>query len=192
MASQPTAAFVLKQIEERGGWDVAVFERVANAETQTAIAQSYGISQGFLSRLIHKDPERIRAFLEAKKLAATLYAEDAMSIADNVPADRDEISKARERISVRRWLASSWDREQYGEVQSDINVNVLNLGEIHLEALRHRIVEAPRPLGLPSETTDTDDDDDGAPALIKKAERLIQPPALRGGRLAFVNGRRPS
>ncbi len=90
MTSKPTEAFVLKQIEELGGWDLAVFERVANAETQTAIAESYGISQGFLSRLIHKDPDRIRAFREAKKVAATLYAEEAMSIADNVPADRDE------------------------------------------------------------------------------------------------------
>jgi hypothetical protein len=166
MASKPTEAFVLRQIEELGGWDVAVFERVANTETQTAIAQSYGISQGFLSRLIHKDPERIRAFREAKKLAATLYAEEAMSIADHVPADRDEISKARERINVRRWMASAWDRETFGEEKGDVNVNVLNLADLHLDALRHRVTESPRPLELPPGTND--DDDGGAPALIEK------------------------
>lgn len=99
----------------------------------------------------------MRGFREAKKQAATHYAEQAVQIVDDVREDRDAIAKAREMSHVRRWLAGAWDRELYGEAQSDINVNVLNMADAHLDALRHRVVETPRPLGLPADTTDTDD-----------------------------------
>ncbi len=88
----------MQQIEQLGGWEAAVFERVANAETQAAIAQSYGISQVFLSRLIKKDAEWTRAFREAKKAAATHYAEEAMS---SLRANDPDVRTARRLHSCR-------------------------------------------------------------------------------------------
>jgi hypothetical protein len=83
----------------------------------------------------------------------------------NVKENRDAIGKVREQASHNRWEASKWDREIFGEDRGDVNVNVVNLGQMHLDALRHRIVEskwpgllAPKPED-PSELTPPDEDE---------------------------------
>jgi len=48
-----------------------------------------------------------------------------------------------------RWEASKWDRQLFGEDKGD--VNVLNFAQMHIEALRHRMVERTQPLGQPPE-----------------------------------------
>ncbi len=142
MASQPVKQQLLDDIDVNG-WD-AVFERVASGESQTSIAKSFGVSQGFFSRVMNLDPARTRAFREAKRQAATYYAERAMDLADNVEPKRDAIAKVREQIGVLKWLATAGDREQYGDAMPGVNIS-LNVGELHLAALRHRIVEGTRP-----------------------------------------------
>jgi terminase small subunit-like protein len=166
MAGTPIQNNLLADIEAVGGWDT-VFERIASGETQTAIAKSFGVSQGFFSRVIHLDLARAQAFRDAKRQAATHYAEQAMALADGVEPDRDQVAKVREQVSVRKWLAASWDRPQYGEAQPDINVNVLNLGQLHLEALRHRSVDEspqlpPERPALPDEDTTFGDGGSGS------------------------------
>jgi len=163
VAAQPIKRQLLADIDAAGGWD-AIWERVASGESQTAIARSFGVSQGFFSRVIHLDDARARDFRGAKRLAATEYAEEAKDIVDNAPLDRDAISKAREQASVRRWLASCFDRDQFGEAAPDVNVTVNTIEHLHLDALRHRMVETPRPLGLPR-GTDDDDGEDAVPTL---------------------------
>lgn len=157
MAGKPIEDWLLKTIDAQGGWDT-IWERVSEGESQSAIASTFkrpdtgkGLSQGFFARVLHLDPERTRAFWAAKKVAATGYAEEAADILDNVPVDRDHISKARERASHRRWMAGAFDRDRYGEKGGDVNVNVLNVADMHLDSLRHRMVEAPRPAFLPPE-----------------------------------------
>lgn len=49
MASNPIQRKLLADIDAAGGW-AAIWERVASGETQTAIAASFGVSQGFFSR----------------------------------------------------------------------------------------------------------------------------------------------
>ena len=65
----------------------------------------------------------------------------------HVKENRDAIAKVREQASHARWEASKWDRELFDEDKGDVNVNVLNIAQWHIDALRHRIVEASRPLG---------------------------------------------
>jgi len=50
MPGKPIEAQLCADIEAAGGWE-SIWDRVANGETQTAIAESLGISQGFLSRV---------------------------------------------------------------------------------------------------------------------------------------------
>jgi hypothetical protein len=152
MPGKPIEEHLLKTIEDTGGWE-AIWDRVAQGESQASIAASFkrpdngqGLSRGFFSRVMNLDPARATAFWNAKKLAATEYAEEAKDLVDNVPVDRDAISKAREQANHRRWLAMACDRDRYGEKGPDINVTVNNVAELHLSALRHRMVEASRSL----------------------------------------------
>jgi len=148
MAGKPIEAELLAAIEEQGGWPV-IWERVASGESQTTIAASFGRSQGFLSRLVHADPARVRAFREAKRLWAITLIEHTGELVKNVKENRDAIAKVREQASHARWEASKWDRELFGEDKSDVNVNVLNIAQWHIDALRHRIIDAPRPPANP-------------------------------------------
>jgi len=157
MAAKPIQRNLLKQIADAGGWE-AIWERVAQGESQASIARSFKrpdtgqpISRGFFCRVLHLDPEREQAFWAAKKLAATELIEAAKDLIDNVPVDRDHIAKVREQANHYRFMAMSGDRDRYGEKGPDINVNVLSVNELHVNALRHRVVEAARPIpGLPT------------------------------------------
>jgi hypothetical protein len=135
---------LLADIEASGGWD-AIWERVASGETQTSIAAGLNVTQGMFARVLHSDPERTRAFREAKRQWATALIEQTGELVKNVQESRDAIGKVREQASHNRWEASKWDREIFGEDKGDVQVNVVNLGQMHLDALRHRIVEASRP-----------------------------------------------
>ena len=67
MPGKPIEAQLYANIEAAGGWE-RIWDRVANGETQTAIAEGFGISQGFLSRVIHLDPARVRAIPSTKRI----------------------------------------------------------------------------------------------------------------------------
>src|SRR2546422_4046358 len=163
MAATPIKQKLLGDIEQAGGWE-QLFERVASGESQTAIAASLGVSQGFLSRVIHLDAERVRAFREAKRLWAITLVERTGELVNNVKESRDSIAKVREVAAHNRWEASKWDRELFGEDKGDVNVNVLNIAQMHIDALRHRMVESTRPLGQlpepPEERLESDFADD--------------------------------
>ena len=145
MPGKPIEAQLYADIEAAGGWE-RIWDRVANGETQTAIAEGFGISQGFLSRVIHLDPARVRAFREAKRRYAVTLVEHTGELVKQVKENRDAIAKVREQASHARWEASKWDRELFGEDKGDVNVNVTNIAALHVDALRHRVVEARRPL----------------------------------------------
>src|SRR2546425_1002716 len=109
MAANPIKQKLLGDIEQAGGWE-KVFERVASGESQTAIAASLGVSQGFFSRVIHLDAERVRAFREAKRLWAITLVERTADLVNNVKENRDSIAKVREVAAHARWEAGKWDR----------------------------------------------------------------------------------
>src|SRR5439155_1832667 len=88
----------------------------------------------------------VRAFREAKRRYAVTLVEHTGELVKQVKENRDAIAKVREQASHARWEASKWDRELFGEDKGDVNVNVLNLAQMHIDALRHRIIDAPRPL----------------------------------------------
>ena len=145
MAANPIKQKLLADIEQAGGWE-KLFERVASGESQTAIAASFAVTQGFLSRVTHLDAERVRAFPEAKRLWAITLVERTGDLVNNVKENRDSIAKVREVAAHARWEPSKWDRELFGEDKGDVNVNVLNIAQLHADALRHRIADASPPL----------------------------------------------
>ena len=63
-----------------------------------------------------------------------------MQIADEVPADREQIAKAKLRVDTRLWAAERWNRDELGkapEVALQLNINAL-----HLDAMRVQRIPA--------------------------------------------------
>lgn len=78
------------------------------------------------------------ALAHARRAAAAILAEDVLSIADDVdpegPSGSARVSKARERIGARRWLAGCLDRATYGDaLKVDASVKVTL--DVNLSAL---------------------------------------------------------
>ena len=140
------------------GTDLGARRRRRN---QTSLAKSFAVTQGFFSRVMHKDPLRVVAFREAKKQAATYYAERQQDVIDEAPVERDAIAKAREQAGALRWSAKAWDRERFGDPVPGIDVT-FNVGQLHLDALRHRAAPQALPEPEPLELPPAADEDDGS------------------------------
>lgn len=150
MAAKPIERYVKKQIADQGGWP-RILERIASGETIAKVStdlkrpDGQPISRRFLSMLLHADPERSKAVLEARKEGASALVDDALRVVDQAKLDRDGIAQARVQADVRLRVAAMLDRDQYGERKQDVHVQV-NVANIHLDALRHRMIENSRPL----------------------------------------------
>ena len=147
MAGTPFKRALFKKIKEQGGW-TWVFERIASGDTVLAIATDLGCSRSFLNGLLRTDPKRREIYEAARKESAEALIEKSALEADNVGADRDEIQRARLRIEERRYRAGVYDREQFGEQTKSVGGVVVNIGQLHLDALRQRILPAPAPAPL--------------------------------------------
>ncbi len=136
MAGTPIANRLAKRLERDGGIET-LCDRVSGAETLTEIAVEYGIHRATLMRWINKVEERRLAYDRAKAESADTLVEEAGKILDDAPTETGpEIQKAKSRAEHRRWLAGKRDREQYGE-DAKLAVGVhLDLGDLHLSALR--------------------------------------------------------
>jgi len=142
MASQPFKRAFEVQVRQRGGWE-AILDRVRAGESITNIAKDYGCSRPWLARQLNRLGRR-EALAGAKKEAGEAHAERATEIADTVPESRDAVAKARLQVETHRWMAAARDREQFGDAVPDVNVT-MTFAQLHIDALRHRIVPADRP-----------------------------------------------
>jgi len=83
---------------------------------------------------LKRDPERKRVYGEMRQAMADGMVDEALMIADG--ATPDSLAVDRERIKIRTWLAERWNREEYGAPsQAPVGVT-LNVGELHLTALK--------------------------------------------------------
>ena len=132
MAGQPKKRQFLADLDKHGGVQY-IADRVSDGDTFTAIAREFGLSRNFMTTVLYRNPEAKALLQSAKKERSNTLAEQALEIVDNVDASPNEISKAREQASVRKWLASCENPEVYGQRQSAVTINV---GDLHLDSLR--------------------------------------------------------
>jgi Bacteriophage Sf6, terminase small subunit-like len=91
--------------------------------------------------------ERVR---EARKVGATALADQALEIADRPATSTAEVQANRLAVDTRRWIASSFDRATFGDAPPKVEL-AIDLGQLHLEALRRRAVTVERvPEQLPA------------------------------------------
>jgi len=163
MAAKPIERFVKQQIAQQGGWP-RILERIASGETVADVARSLKrpdglpVSRNFLSMLLHADPERSKLVLQARVEGASAMVDHSLHLVDSAQADRDSVNKAKVQAEVRLKVAGFLDRQQYGEQKQAVNVEV-NVASVHLDSLRHRMIEASRPLAALLEQ------DSGAPQI---------------------------
>lgn len=114
-----------------------IFDRVANGETMRAIADTFGYSRGMIYSWIKAGgPDREAAFKAARETASHIYVEDAGDILENAkPITSADATMAKARSEHKKWLASVYNRKDYGDETGKIDVN-LNIGQLHLDALR--------------------------------------------------------
>lgn len=132
MASNPIEAQMWANIDKQGGVD-RIIERVAEGESIKDIAAGLGISRSFLSWKINAIPGVKERLVQARKVRADKWGEEALEIADNVEPDPNQINKAKMRIETRKWLAGVDDPDRFGTKQAQVNIS---LGGLHLDALR--------------------------------------------------------
>lgn len=147
MAGTPIKRQLVANIADIGGPE-AIINRVASGETLTAIAAELGTSRELLSQWMNRDEDRAAALREARARAADALVDQTIAIADT--ASPAEAQLARLRVDVRQWAARSWNRAAYG-TQDKAAVEI-NIGSLHLDALRHvrenRVIDV-----TPSEST---------------------------------------
>lgn len=115
-----------------------LLEQFRDGQRTGTVAARYGVSRPWLTSWL-RHPERLAAYLEARRIGGTALMEDAAELCDNVKPERDEIMKARLQFESRKVLAGAFDPETFGEKRDGVNVRVtMNHGELHLAALRHR------------------------------------------------------
>lgn len=113
---------------------------VASGHTLTELADELSVA---LKTTIHRQtlsaylnelggPERL---VQAREEGAHALIERSLIRARAVPENRDAIQKARLVIDTEQWLAGRWNKRELGE-QKGANLTVLNLGQLHIEALR--------------------------------------------------------
>lgn len=133
---------------EKYGLD-RILERIEDGETLKSIAQDPEIQCGrsTLSRWLYgyyKSRGETKEQAEARKIAyfhararqAMADVEDAKDIADK-ETDWHMAGVVRERVKIRTWTAERWNRQIFGNQPQTVQIHI---GQLHLNALRHREV----------------------------------------------------
>jgi len=109
-------------------------------------AVSYDMLQRFLVALAKKHPDLDVAgrFREARRAGSHALIDEAQWVVDNAMLAQEALKKAEMQSKLLQWRAGRYNREDYGQVaqQSQVNVNV-SLGSAHLDALRARAYVPP-------------------------------------------------
>src|SRR3954462_8484310 len=113
-----------------------IFDRLADGEMLYQIAEGFRVGRAALYRWILADPSREARYKQCPEFSASTFAEQAVTIAHDESRATEEQAVQRDklRIDTRRWIASRWDRNGYGE-QRGAAVNI-SLGTLHIDALR--------------------------------------------------------
>ena len=104
-------ALLDKMISEDGHDGVMneIVSRVAEGESLKLIASTVGMPYSVLWAYLQSDG-RMEKYRQAKEAAAEALADEVLLVADTSEVVRD-------RVDARKWLASKWARQTYGDKQ---------------------------------------------------------------------------
>lgn len=140
MAGKALKRRLLAEIEQRGGPEY-VRDYIAAGGTILDLANDLGCSRTYLSRHLNAHEAYRPMIEEARREQADTLAEEALQIADGL-ADmdgltREHIAVAKERIDIRKWLATVNHPDRYQQNKAGPTIT-LNINQLHLDALKKR------------------------------------------------------
>ena len=158
MAAQPLKRRLVEELEKRAAalsqergeeltaLDV-VHDWVAAGRTMRDLSRELGKaigrnleSSGVLTTWVHGQPGGRALMAQAREMAAHALAEETIEILEEADEEKSALLKARLRAENNRWLASKYNRRDYGETPPQLAVN-LDFGSLHIDAMRQRRVE---------------------------------------------------
>lgn len=112
------------------------------ADLALELTESAGvtISAGVIGRWANSTKENKAKLNAARALAAHVLAEQSVQEFEQLKGTevtREEVGLAKAASDAKQWLASKWNRAQYGNDVAQVNVQV-NMPGQHLEALKRR------------------------------------------------------
>jgi len=162
MAGQPRKKAMVAELTRRATRaDQTVLEYVADwvecgktltdlkddINAKLKVEEEEGCTRAMLSRYVNKELDGLEALAEARAEGSHGMAESAIGIIDQKADNKVEAAQFKTQAEIRLKLAGFWNRKEYGEQRGpEVNVQV-NMGQLHLDALRHR--EIPRVVAQP-------------------------------------------
>ena len=135
MAGKQLRKKILADIEAKGGAEY-VMEKASSMTLKAWAIEEWNCSRNYLSETLRGVPEYARALEKAQPVLADAMMEENVEIADSISKDATnaQIAKVREQMQARKMLAAGLNRDRYGSgPKTEIT---LNLGDLHLDALR--------------------------------------------------------
>lgn len=129
MAGRPKRKLDLAKLEEIGA--EAVEDLLERGQSITDICKALAVQKKALHDFLER-PENSGLLARARVRAADNLAVETLNIADS--ATPETATVARLQVDTRRWLASKWNSQQYGDKQAPL-VNI-TLTDLHLNSLR--------------------------------------------------------
>lgn len=140
MAGKELRKRLLAEIGDRGGPEY-IREYIASGGTILDLANELGCSRTYLSRHLNAHDDYAPVIAEARQEHADALAEEALQIADGmadvVNISKETIAVAKERIDIRKWLATVNNPNRYQQNKSGPTVTI-NINQLHLDALKKR------------------------------------------------------
>lgn len=84
--------------------------------TKTLALDNRNFDSGHFLRWIKKDPIRNAIYKEAKEIGTEIIVSEIIEISDGTNSFED-VQRSTLRVNSRKWLASVWNRKEYGDVR---------------------------------------------------------------------------
>ena len=150
MAAAPIARKMRADITADGGLEIAVFDRLRNGESLTAIGKTYGVSRSLLWRHMRKEPARLAAYQQAMKDGAAGMVDKGREMLETVAEQPDpssgKVQAVRNTADYLKWQAGVTDRKAFGSPEKNPHQFTVSIEHLHLAALQ----ASGGPLDIPS------------------------------------------
>jgi len=161
MPGAPKKRKIFATLDERGGGEY-LKEFLLSGGTLAALAKELDISRGFLHNVITKHEHYGKVVDQVRAEAADAHAEAGFAIIQELASKRKkereeaepgskaadisnvDVSIAKTKIEQHKFIAAAWNQQRYNNGGAQTNISV-NLGDMHLDALRKMKTVSPAP-----------------------------------------------
>ena len=133
MAGRPLTRAQARALDEIG--EEALLELVEDGMTVRELLRLFGVGNRGFYMWLDQEPGRRQRFTEARAVYAEALDKEGMEIVDGCPPDKEHIALAKLRVEQRRHVAANADKTR----QAGAAGTVVNIGTLHLEAVRERM-----------------------------------------------------